>query len=414
MTTHDDEAERALIGACLIADTAIEAAAPIITAADFHAPRHQATWEALTAMHATGERIDTIALHRRINGADVPLDYLHELQNATYSVGSAARYATLIAEARVRRRLVQAAGEIAALGNGTSAATDAADAADRARALLADIDMPAVSGAPPPTVGEWLAGIDTSYDWLFPGFLEAGDRMLVTAGEGMGKSTLLRQIAFQAAAGIHPWNHRRITPVDTLMIDLENGRKMLGRKFAALGAKAPGVVNDGRLRFEGRPRGIDITTPTDRRWLIDRIATARPQLLVIGPAYKLTRGEHNRNDIGGEERAKTTADILDELRERFGIAIVMETHCPHGHNGSRDLRPFGSSVWLRWPEFGVGFVQSDKDPTRRAYTLHHWRGPRDERVWPRAIERGGHWPWTATGMPDGTYNDEALFGGPAA
>jgi hypothetical protein len=421
--THDPEAERALIGACLLSGDAIDTAIGIVEPADFHTPRHQAIYDAILTAHRAGEPIDIIGLARNIKSADVSLEYLHELLNDTYSVGQARKYATMVAAARVHYRLVMAAGQIAQLGNGEAGALDAGDAAARARQIVADIDMPTVRGAPSPTVGEWLRGIDTSYDWLFPDFLEAGDRMLVTAAEGMGKSTLLRQIAFQAAAGIHPWNHRRCPPIDTLMVDLENGQKMLGRKFTQLARNAPDVVDNGRLRFEGRPRGIDITTATDRRWLMDRIAVARPRLLVIGPAYKLTRGEAGRNDIGGEERAKLTVDLLDDIRERFGIALIMETHSPHGHAGGRDLRPFGSSVWLRWPEFGVGFAESKSEP--HTWDLIHWRGPRDERIWPRAMQRGGRWPWTAVGMPDGTYgpqdelppidlyDDDHTLGGPA-
>jgi hypothetical protein len=28
-------------------------------------------------------------------------------------------------------------------------------------------------------------------------------------------------------------------------------------------------------------------------------------------------------------------------------------------------------------------------------TLEHWRGDRDTRDWPAALQRGGAWPWTA-------------------
>jgi len=71
--------------------------------------------------------------------------------------------------------------------------------------------------------------------------------------------------------------------------------------------------------------------------------------------------------------------------------LVMETHAPHGGNFGRDLRPFGSSVWLRWPEFGIGLRKEDDD----RYLVEHWRGPRDKRTWPTALQRRREWPWTA-------------------
>jgi ATPase subunit of ABC transporter with duplicated ATPase domains len=58
----------------------------------------------------------------------------------------------------------------------------------------------------------FLAEPDPEYDWLIPGLLERGDRVIVTGQEGKGKSTLLRQIGVQVAAGIHPFTLDDIVP----------------------------------------------------------------------------------------------------------------------------------------------------------------------------------------------------------
>jgi hypothetical protein len=49
-----------------------------------------------------------------------------------------------------------------------------------------------------------LVNEDIPFDWIVPGLLAKGERMVLTAGEGLGKSTLLRQFAVCAAAGLHP------------------------------------------------------------------------------------------------------------------------------------------------------------------------------------------------------------------
>jgi hypothetical protein len=408
--TQDSEAERALIGACLVADSAIEAALPIVTSADFVPVRHQLTWDAIVALYRAGSRADVVSVGAALPSGAVEPGYLHELQNNTPSISSAARYATVIADASVRRRLIHAAGDIVALANGDSTATDAADAAAQARQLLADIDMPEGQGDPDPDVDTWLAGIDTSYDWLFPDFLERGDRMLVTAGEGGGKSTLLRQIAMQGACGIHPWNLTNVPPFNVTIIDCENGEKMAARSIASLRRKAGEIAKDrfdpARLRVHIRPAGVDITSTSGRRWLTDRISANRPDLLVIGPTYKLQKGAAEKNDIGGEAQAKAVVEVLDDLRDRFGITLLMEAHAPHGGQaGKRDLRPRGSAVWLAWPEFGLGI---DKHPKERGlWTLQPWRGPRDTRTWPQGLTRDGRWPWTAR-MGTGTFNTPTM------
>ena len=66
---------------------------------------------------------------------------------------------------------------------------------------------------------------------------------------------------------------------------------------------------------------------------------------------------------------------------------MMEAHQPYAAGGRRAERPYGASLWSRWPEFGLHLAESGE--------LRHWRGARDEREWPGALVRGGEWPWTA-------------------
>ncbi len=55
----------------------------------------------------------------------------------------------------------------------------------------------------------------------------------------------------------------------------------------------------------------------------------------------------------------------------------------------------GSSVWLRWIDFGLG-IQKDGN----AYELVQWAS-RDERDWPtvlRQASRPSEWPWADGGL----------------
>lgn len=391
----DYAVERALLGACLLSDVALEESARTLTAADFGAPRHRDIYAAMLALRDEG-RVDIITVSTRLGEGS--LEYLHELQNATPSIASASRYAATIANWKLRRDLMIASDQIAMLAR---IEDDAGHAADQARALLQHLDLPAGRGAPDPDVDSFIGGTDISYDWLIPDFLEYRDRMLVTASEGGGKSVLLAQIAVMAAAGIHPWTYEAVEPRNVLVVDLENSQRMVSRRFQWLRQNTDrSKFNPQRLRIHVRPGGIDLTGRADRRWLSDRCQANNAELLVIGPAYRMSAGVAERGDVGGEDHTRTVTKALDEIRMQCNVALLMETHAPHAHHGGRDLRPFGSSVWLRWPEFGIG-LRRGEDANR--WVVEHWRGPRDKRTWPTHLEKGaGKWPWTPV-MPTGTF-----------
>jgi len=232
-----------------------------------------------------------------------------------------------------------------------------------------------------PDVHEWLNQPEPEYDWLIPGLLERGDRLIITGPEGGGKTTLLRQMAVTSAAGIHPFTFENVDPLRVLYVDVENSNRFSRRQFSPLvtQAKQHGrPIQPGQLIPLLRD-GIDLySTKPDQEWLTDRVAINEPDLLIIGPLYKLADGDPNE-----EAPAKAVTKYLDTLRATYGVAIILEAHSPHG---DKTGRPYGASLWKRWPEFGLEISASGR--------FRHWRGPRDERAYPAALTRGGEWPLT--------------------
>lgn len=278
---------------------------------------------------------------------------------------------------------------------------------EKARQGAADLTTPLVVADPDQTVDEYLEGFSDDYDWIIPNLLERKDRLLITGGEGAGKSMLLTQFAMCASAGIHPWTFMPVQPSNVLYLDLENGERLVKRRLTQLRSLVPPSYDPRRLRVISRMSGIDITKRGDATWLAERVATDQPDLLVLGPAYRLYAGASEKGDIGGEDKARQVTAALDRIRDRSGCALVMETHAPHGVKGeTRDLRPFGSSVWLRWPEFGIG-IREDKE-NRGRYKVVHWRGPRDHRLFPDHLDRSksypASWPWHGV-YPNGTFTN---------
>ena len=258
-----------------------------------------------------------------------------------------------------------------------------------------------------PTLGEFLAGEDDAPDWVIPGLIERGDRLILTGSEGLGKSVLFRQLAVGAAAGIHPFTHARIAPQRILYVDVENGVGQLRRALRALAIQAGrhSTSAEEGMFLECVPSGLDLTRPEDEAWLVSRVAALQPALLVIGPIYRLHA--KNPND---EEPARTVTRVLDRCRAAANCALILEAHAGHaaGQDGHRNVRPAGTSLWLRWPEFGYGLrPASDFTPENRLVDFVPWRGDRSQRDWPKQLRSGGSWPWQAVtdawAPPAGNY-----------
>lgn len=403
----DADLERTVLGAALLSDDALRTIDQIVTASDFAAPTHRHAWEAIMAAYSEGE-VDTITVAAKAAGTDpnVTTQTLLAWQNQTPAISAAGHYAKQLVDLAARRRLLMSSVEISELAHDFT--RDAGDALDAATALVSGIDLPTIQGEPDLDVDEYMESISGDYNWLIPGFLERGDRILVTGSEGAGKSLLCTQLAFQAGCGVHPWTMERIDPINVALIDLENPDRLVKRRLQKLRQHAPDDFDPKRLRIHSRAAGIDLLSRSSRQWLYDRVNANKTDLLVIGPVYRMFAGETKRGDTGGEDQARQVTAALDELRERAGITLIAETHAPHGDDrgaAGRALRPFGSSLWMRWPEFGVGIRRSDDDRNNTEYDLTHWRQARDQRYWPEKLRRSKTgWPWMPIGVPGEAWN----------
>lgn len=234
------------------------------------------------------------------------------------------------------------------------------------------------------------------YDWVIPGLLERSERVIVVAAEGIGKTMLARQMALMCAAGIHPFKKDRMKPVTTLYVDLENPERIIRRTSRKIMERIRWFKDDPFLDIPAhifmKPDGINIFRPEDRVLLERIIAQTEPDILFLGPLYK------SFIDPGGGRTPESVtievATFFDYIRDHYQCALWLEHHAPFGSSQSgRELRPIGSTVWQRWPEFGIAL---SPDPTQsHYYDLKHFRGAREEREWPVALFRGEIWPFEA-------------------
>ena len=232
-----------------------------------------------------------------------------------------------------------------------------------------------------------------THDWVIPGLVERMERVIVVAAEGVGKTMLARQIAICCSAGIHPFSFQRMPQVRTLTVDLENPERIIRRTSRQIAAEAMSLSKIEKLEayILTKPSGMDLLKAQDRSILEEAIEEVQPQMLVIGPLYKAFLDPGGRTS---ESVALEVAKYLDTIRTVYNCSLWIEHHAPLGSTMStRDLRPFGSAVWSRWPEFGISL---QPDPTALGdyvYDVKHFRGAREERPWPLKMKRGKRFPF---------------------
>lgn len=211
---------------------------------------------------------------------------------------------------------------------------------------------------------------------------------------------IMRQLAVGAAAGLHPLSlttREPQKPQHVLYIDCENPKRISRKHFSALAEVAEEngkALQRGFFHVIHRSEGLDFVTGDDSAWLMERVVAHRPDFLVIGPLYKL----HN-TDMNEEQSARALIATIDAVRSVCDCAVAIEAHAGHGESDTRrPVRPAGSSLLLRWPEFGFGIVphgDPDGAQARQMVRIKAWRGPRAERAWPDVLKWGTppEWPW---------------------
>jgi hypothetical protein len=401
---HDEHAEQALLG-LLIAGYGDQlrnyrAAAAVVTRADFWLPAHQSVWQALEALFASGATgADPVVIERvmrksgTLKGAGGAV-YLAELVHRAGVEVTLLDHAHAIADAATLRRLAMAGQRIAQRAE--EAATEPAELSTWATEQVAAARN---EGAGVELLTRdartWFDAAAEAPPAVIPGLLGQGDRLVLTGSGGLGKSTLLAQIALCAAAGLPPLRYQHDDPFDPVRVtifDCENvDYKRKTRYYPIIrGLERLGLDPWPHLTIGGTGNPFDLLNAQNAMSLLRSVEHDKPQLVYIGPVYKL----HN-DDPDKEIVVKKITGVLDAIRE-MGAALITEAHPNNQSQHGGPMRPSGSGLWTWWPEFGMGLrLDPDSDDITRRCKLERWRIDRDENAWPLYVQASGDaaLPW---------------------
>jgi len=220
MVPHNIEAEEAVLGSLLIDPDAIFKVASFLRPEDFYREKNGWIYEAILDLHERREPADFITvceeLERRGRLSEVGgAAYLTSLINAVPTAVHVEHYARIVERTAILRRLIAAAGQIAALGY--EGGEDIDEVIDRAEQLLFAVSQRRLSREVVPikqVLAEYydrveylyqhrgeMIGIPTGFSQLdkLLGGLQRADLIIVAARPGVGKTSFVLAIAHNAA-----------------------------------------------------------------------------------------------------------------------------------------------------------------------------------------------------------------------
>lgn len=235
----DESAERAVLGACLVRNEALDEAAEILQPADFRRQHYGLIFEAMLGLHASRQAIDVVTLGELLTGK---LESAHaellQLMDGMPRSANVAYYAGIVKNKATIRRLCDAARKV--LADADAGELSAAALLEEAEQAIYRLGSTAIKS-------DWVSGSEMAAE-LFPVLetlqskreavsgvatglkefdgitrgLQPGDLVLLGARPAMGKSAFALQVALTVA---------RHSPV--AFFSLEMGRQSVGLRAIA-------------------------------------------------------------------------------------------------------------------------------------------------------------------------------------
>ena len=269
----NEEAERALLGALMLAPERIGEVAEIVIADDFYLKRHQLLFTCLERLHERNDPIDFVSVGQALRAMDAyqqvgGSEYLVEISNSITTAAHAQYHAGLVAESATLRRLIHEATEMVTQAYETRPDGDAVrelvdqceqrmfrlsrDERGSQVASIADAITDTFRRIDAMSHRDGLTGLTTGFmdlDQMLCG-LNGGDLVILAARPSMGKTAFALNVAERAAMSQPEWLDRRPS---VLLFSLEMGRQQLVNRMLCTRARVDAHrLRTGQIRADDR------------------------------------------------------------------------------------------------------------------------------------------------------------------
>jgi hypothetical protein len=313
LAPHDNEAEKAVLGACLLDEDAPAECVARLSPSDFYGLAHQMIFAAIQAIHQAGGKVDLVTvaglLRERGQLDDAGgVAYLKILTGGDWRFAASRQHVEIIARhARTRRRMEAAK----VLGDPRATEEQIAEAL----AAVQEAVGPGETSEEPLTLRELGAKV-SAVEWIWPNVIPRGFVGCIAGQEGHGKTWLALALVKSLTTG-EPWpdgQRNRGQPGRALWVETEGRHRIVHDR--AVGMSIP----QDRLLFLSRPeKGYYWDKPEDRAVIIVQAKKVKPDLIVVDAWRGFFRGDENSSEV---------ALLLEDLQRFAGdlncaIAILI-------------------------------------------------------------------------------------------
>lgn len=366
---HAREAEQSVLGSMLLDNSAVSEACDVIGSADFYRHEHRVIFDAIVDLVTDGNVADVVTVFERLeaNGTAEDCGGLKYLNSLAFSVGTSAharRYAELIRERAILRRLIAASDEIATAAFNTQGRR-ADDVLEEGFAKLRALSAASPGGRTLPLLGfEELRAHAKAVTWLVKGIVQADAIGVLFGASGTFKTYIALDMALHVVHGLK-WLGRRTQQGPVIIIAGEGGSGIYTRLEAWHRARRLPPPGPDRLRVI--PVAVDLSVEAWRVAEAAQMAGITPALVVVDTLSQTFSGEEN----SAPEVANYFRQIGNRLRALWRCTVLVIHHSGH----SATDRPRGSTAIQANTNFLMGCFRDEKELLATLTSVHCKEGP---------------------------------------
>lgn len=348
---HSDEAEMAVIGACMLDNAACVLVAPLLSRHDFYSKANGTIWAVIRRLHEMGNQPDLLLVRdwldrlKKLDVAGGPA-YLREITDAVPTSANAEHYARIVKHDAMLRKLVAASVKTleevydAALQPDEvlfNAVTRVSDVAERPRDRVVELKTVLHQIADDYEHKRFVPGIPCGLeelDVLLCGGFRRGEVTIIAGRPGMGKSSLVSAIARNLA----------MDGLKTLFVTLEMSERSLAVRWLAGELNVPtqavrsgtGVPEEKLVAAASTLANMDMSLSGADRVLDIKAALMGAEVVVIDFLQLM---ETPRNKDSMSDRIGEITNQIKRLARTENIIVLLLSQLNRNVEQRSDKRP---------------------------------------------------------------------------